>query len=78
MGAILITLVIIILFFIVIEGVLARGDRRLSKAILYVYEHGGFFDAWSEFFDYSKWIEAFEACGIDTDFYTMRNRSGLT
>ena len=58
----------------VLEGVLARGDRRLSKAILYVYEHGGFFDAWSEFFDYSKWIEAFEACGIDTDFYTMRNR----
>ena len=58
----------------VLEGVLARGDRRLSKAILYVYEHGGFFDAWSEFFDYSKWIEAFEACGIDKDFYTMRNR----
>ena len=58
----------------VLEGVLARGDRRLSKAILYVYEHGGFFDAWSEFFDYSKWIEAFETCGIDTDFYTMRNR----
>lgn len=58
----------------VLEGVLARGDRRLSKAILYVYEHGGFFDAWSEFFDYSKWIEAFEVCGIDTDFYTMRNR----
>ena len=58
----------------VLEGVLARGDRRLSKAILYVYEHGGFFDAWSEFFDYSKWIEAFEVCEIDTDFYTMRNR----
>lgn len=58
----------------VLEGVLARGDRRLSKAILYVYEHGGFFNAWSEFFDYSKWIEAFEVCGIDTDFYTMRNR----
>ncbi len=58
----------------VLEGVLARGDRRLSDAIQYVYEHGGFFDAWTEYFDYSKWLEAFEACGIDTGFYTMRHR----
>lgn len=34
----------------VLEGILARGDRKISKAILYVYEHGEFFDAWSEFF----------------------------
>ena len=59
----------------VLEGVLARGDRRIAKAILYVYEHGGFFDAWSEYFDFDLWKEAFHACGIDMDFYTKRPRS---
>ena len=59
----------------VLEGILARGDRKISKAILYVYEHGGFFDAWSEFFHYDLWLEAFAACGIDIDFYTKRARS---
>lgn len=58
----------------VLEGVLARGDRRLSAAILYVYEHGGFFDAWSEFFDYDRWLTAFAECGISVDFYTKRVR----
>lgn len=59
----------------VLEGVLARGDRRISDAILYVYEHGGFFDAWSEFFNFSLWLEAFDACGISMDFYNKRLRS---
>ena len=58
-----------------LEGILARGDRKISKAILYVYEHGEFFDAWSEFFHYDLWLEAFAACGIDIDFYTKRARS---
>ncbi len=58
----------------VLEGILARGDRKLSKAILHVYEHGGYFDAWSEFFDYEKWLAAFEECGISIDFYTKRER----
>ena len=58
----------------VLEGVLARGDRKLSKPILKVYEKGGIFDAWTEFFDYGRWLEAFDECGIDTDFYTMRER----
>lgn len=58
----------------VLEGLLARGDRRVAKAILYVYEHGGFFDAWREFFDYNRWLEAFEACGISIDFYALRER----
>ena len=56
----------------VLEGVLARGDRRLCDTILYVYEHGGYFDAWNEYFDYDRWLEAFAATGIDPDFYTMR------
>lgn len=58
----------------VLEGVLARGDRRIGQAILKVYEKGGIFDAWSEFFSYDRWLEAFAECGIDPDFYTMRER----
>ena len=58
----------------VLEGILARGDRKVGQAILKVYEKGGIFDAWSEFFDYNRWLEAFAECGIDTDFYTMRER----
>lgn len=58
----------------VLEGILARGDRRLSKALVKVYEKGGIFDAWTEFFDNRRWEEAFTECGIDTDFYTMRER----
>lgn len=58
----------------VIEGVLARGDRKLSDVILYVYEHGGVFDAWSDYFDYGRWLNAFDACGVDIDFYNTRER----
>lgn len=58
----------------VLEGVLARGDRKVSQVLLYVYEHGGIFDAWSEFFDYQRWLDAFEACGVSMDFYTTRER----
>ena len=57
-----------------LEGVFARGDRKLSKVILHVYENGGIYDAWSEFFQYERWLEAFKACDIDIDFYTMRER----
>ncbi len=59
----------------VLEGILARGDRKIAQALLKVYEKGGIFDAWTEFFDNSRWIEAFEECGIDMDFYTTRERS---
>ena len=58
----------------VLEGILARGDRRIAQALLHVYEHGGIFDAWSEFFDYDRWMNAFEACGIDMAFYNNRIR----
>ncbi len=59
----------------VLEGALARGDRRLSDVILYVYRHGGFFDAWSEYFACGLWLEAFRVCGISMDFYTKRQRA---
>ena len=55
-----------------IEAVLARGDRRLAKAMALAHEKGFMFDAWSEFFDYDKWIEVFEEAGIDPAFYANR------
>lgn len=58
----------------VLEGIFARGDRRIGQALVRAYEKGCIFDAWSEFFDNSKWLETFEELGIDTDFYTMRER----
>ncbi len=59
----------------VLEGVLARGDRRLGKVIQTVYEKGGFYEAWSEYYHHEKWEEAFEECGLSIDFYTHRERS---
>lgn len=59
----------------VLEGALARGDRKLSKVILKAYEKGCIYDSWSEYFHNEKWIEAFEECGLSVDFYTTRERS---
>ena len=57
-----------------LEGVLSRGDRKVGQVLLKVYEKGGIFDAWSEYFDYQRWLDAFEECGLDMDFYTLRER----
>lgn len=59
----------------VLEGVLARGDRRLSEVILRVYEKGCFYDAWSEYYKNDKWLETIEECGLSVDFYTTRERA---
>ncbi len=58
----------------VIESVLARGDRKLNKAILRAYERGCMYDAWSEYYKHEVWLSVFEECGIDPDFYTTRIR----
>lgn len=58
----------------VLEGVLARGDRRVGPAILEAYRLGCLYDAWSDFFDNEKWKEAFRRTGVDPDFYTVRER----
>ena len=55
-----------------IEAVLARGDRRLSRALALACEEGFRFDAWDEFFDYDKWLDVFARCGIDPAFYANR------
>ena len=58
----------------VLEGVLARGDRRVGPVILKAYEKGCLYDAWSETFRNDLWMEAFEECGIDIAFYNNRER----
>ena len=58
----------------VLEGVLARGDRKLSQVLLKVYEKGCFYDAWSEYFHNDVWMQAFEECGLSVDFYSHRER----
>ncbi len=58
----------------VLEGIFARGDRKVAKAIRYAYEHGALFDAWSEYFNPAIWNEAFEKYGITAEFYAYRER----
>ena len=57
-----------------LEAVLARGDRQLSKVILKAWEKGCKYDSWTEFFDYDRWMDAFEECGVDPDLYACRKR----
>ena len=59
----------------VLEGILARGDRKVASVILRAYEKGCLFDSWSEYFHNDLWLQAFEECGVDMDFYTVRPRA---
>ncbi len=59
----------------VLEGVFARGDRRLNQVILRAYEKGCLYDAWSEYYRNDVWLSAFSECGVDPDFYTVRERA---
>ena len=58
-----------------LEAVLARGDRRLGKVLELAFRKGAHLDAWSEYFDLSRWEEAFAECGLDPAFYANRVRS---
>ena len=57
-----------------LEGVFARGDRRLGAVIEAAFNKGCKFDGWDEFFSYNKWAEAFDECNIDMNFYSTRKR----
>ncbi|SKB59020.1 radical SAM family uncharacterized protein [Acetoanaerobium noterae] len=57
-----------------LEGVFARGDRRLGAVIEAAFNKGCKFDGWDEFFSYNKWTEAFDECNIDMNFYSTRKR----
>jgi radical SAM superfamily enzyme YgiQ (UPF0313 family) len=58
----------------ILEGFLARGDRRAADVIEHAYRNGCMYDAWSEYFHFDKWQQAFEETGVDLDFYTLRER----
>lgn len=58
----------------VLEGILARGDRRIAPVILDVYKKGSFFESWTEYYNHERWLDSFKNHGIDTDFYTSRPR----
>lgn len=55
-----------------LEAVTARGDRRLCAVIEEAAKNGAKMDGWDEYFNYQVWLDAFEKCGIDPDFYTVR------
>ncbi len=57
-----------------LEAWLSRGDRRMGEVILQAYRNGAKFDAWQDQFCLSAWMQAFEHCGINPDFYTYRER----
>ncbi len=58
----------------VIEAALSRGDRKLSAVIEEVWKNGGRLEAWSDYFSYQRWADAFAKCGLDIDFYASRER----
>ena len=59
----------------VLEGVLARGDRRVGRVIREAYRLGCLYDSWGDLFDNDKWMQAFENTGMDIGFYNLRERS---
>lgn len=58
----------------VLEGVMARGDRRISRVIEEAYRLGCLFDSWTESFHNDLWMQAFENTGTDIAFYNLRKR----
>ena len=57
-----------------IEACLSRGDRRLGAVLEEVWRNGGRLEAWSDYFSFSRWMNAFSACGLDPSFYAHRGR----
>lgn len=58
----------------ILEGVFARGDRKVGQVILKAYEKGCVYDAWSEYYKNDIWMDTFQECGLSVDFYTTRER----
>ncbi len=59
----------------ILEGVFARGDRRLGAVLIEAYKNGCRFDGWQEYFDFDQWMAAFDKLGVDPAFYTHRQRA---
>lgn len=58
-----------------LEGLFARGDRRIASSIYDAYQEGCIYDAWSEYFKNDVWMRVFEKNGVDIEFYTSRERT---
>ena len=58
-----------------VEAMLSRGDRRVGDAIEAVWRRGGRMEAWSDYFSFKRWMDAFDECGVDPDFYATRERA---
>ena len=57
-----------------LEAIFSRGDRRLGDVLEHAWLNGAKFDSWSEYFDYQRWMDSLEACGLNGDFYAHRVR----
>ena len=57
-----------------LEAIFSRGDRRLGDVLEYAWQNGAKFDSWSEYFNYQRWMDALEHCGLSGDFYAHRVR----
>ena len=55
-----------------IEAVLSKGDRRVADAIEEVWRQGGRLDAWTDYFSFQRWMDAFKTCGVNVDYYAHR------
>lgn len=58
----------------VIEGIFARGDRRLGSVLYQAWQDGAKFDGWSDLYQHDTWLQAFEKCGVDMKYYNERSR----
>lgn len=58
-----------------LEGVFARGDRRLGQVLLAAWRAGARFDGWSEHFKFDVWMDAFAQCGLEPEFFAYRERN---
>ena len=57
-----------------LEAIFSRGDRRLGDVLEHAWQNGAKFDSWSEYFNYQRWMDSLEACGLNGDFYAHRVR----
>ena len=58
----------------IVEGIFARGDRKVADAIIYAYEHGCIFDAWTDNYNHDMWMESFDKTDVDYKNYIFRER----
>jgi hypothetical protein len=59
----------------IVEGALARGDRRIAEVLVKAYEDGAKFDSWTEFFDFDRWKRAFESAGLSLEDFNRARKT---